>query len=210
MTKSTENSGRHQGQFKPGQSGNPSGKPKGARNKVTLAIEALLDGEAEELTRKAIELAKTGDIPALRICLDRILPPRRDRPVAFELPKIESAKDAANAISAVLAAVSLRIPNSQELCGRYFDDFAALSPPRQSRHYVGPFTVGVPFMSRGEGLNVILAKLSVPPDALFSSSSVSSILPSLVVSVRCSLREAFASSGFVRMFPPSAKSSLRT
>ena len=42
----------------------------------------------------------------MRICLDRILPPRKDRPVAFELPKIESAKDAANAISAVLVAVS--------------------------------------------------------------------------------------------------------
>jgi Family of unknown function (DUF5681) len=39
--------------FKPGESGNPAGKPKGARNKVTLAIEALLDGEAEALTRKS-------------------------------------------------------------------------------------------------------------------------------------------------------------
>ena len=106
MANNSENSGRHQGQFKSGQSGNPAGKPKGTRNKVTLAVEALLDGEAEELTRKAIEIAKTGDISALRICLDRILPPRKDRPVAFELPKIESAKDAANAISAVLAAVS--------------------------------------------------------------------------------------------------------
>ena len=57
--------------FQKGQSGNPAGKPKGARNKATLAVEALLDGEAEELTRKAIELAKAGDIPALRICLDR-------------------------------------------------------------------------------------------------------------------------------------------
>src|SRR4029077_7685570 len=42
----------------PGQSGNPSGRPKGSRNRTTLAAEALLDGEAEQLTRKAIELAK--------------------------------------------------------------------------------------------------------------------------------------------------------
>jgi hypothetical protein len=75
MTNNSENSGRHQGQFKPGQSGNPAGKPKATRNKATLAVETLLDGEAEELTRKAIELA----IPALRICLDRILPPRKDQ-----------------------------------------------------------------------------------------------------------------------------------
>ena len=57
--------------FKPGTSGNPSGKPAGARNKTTLAVEALLDGEAEDLTRKAIELAKAGDMTALRLCLDR-------------------------------------------------------------------------------------------------------------------------------------------
>ena len=47
--------------FRPGKSGNPAGRPRGARNKTTLAVEALLDGEAETITRKAIELAKTGD-----------------------------------------------------------------------------------------------------------------------------------------------------
>jgi hypothetical protein len=79
---------------KPFEPGSP-GRPKGARHKATLAAEALLDGEAEALTRKAIELAKEGDIAALRICLDRIIPPRKDRPVAFELPKIENVGDAA-------------------------------------------------------------------------------------------------------------------
>ena len=63
--------------FEPGQSGNPAGKAKGTRNKVTLAIEALLDGEAEALTRKAIELAKAGDMAALRLCMDRLAPPRK-------------------------------------------------------------------------------------------------------------------------------------
>jgi uncharacterized protein DUF5681 len=43
--------------FKPGQSGNPKDRPKGARNRATIAAESLLDGEAEALTRKAIELA---------------------------------------------------------------------------------------------------------------------------------------------------------
>jgi hypothetical protein len=55
-----------------GQSGNPVGPPKGARNTITLAMEALLDGEAKELTRKAIELAEGSDMVALRPCLDRI------------------------------------------------------------------------------------------------------------------------------------------
>jgi hypothetical protein len=59
----TENSDGNQlasakpSQFQPGQSGNPAGKPNGARHAATLAAEALLDGEAEALTRKCVELA---------------------------------------------------------------------------------------------------------------------------------------------------------
>ena len=88
--------------FQPGQSGNPAGKPKGSRNKTTLAMEALLDGEHEAITRKAIELAKDGDGLALRLCIERLLPPRRDRPVKFKLSKLETAADAAAALSDIL------------------------------------------------------------------------------------------------------------
>ena len=103
----SDNTGKRQDKrFKPGHSGNPNGQPKGSLNATTLAAQALLDGEAEILTRKAIELAKGGDLAALRLCIDRLVPPRKDRPVPFDLPKIESARDAANAISAVLTAVS--------------------------------------------------------------------------------------------------------
>jgi len=92
--------------FVKGQSGCPAGKPKGARHRTTLAAEALLDGEAEVLTRKAIELALAGDSPALRLCLDRILPPRRERPVRFALPLLEGAGDAVAAMAAITAAVA--------------------------------------------------------------------------------------------------------
>jgi hypothetical protein len=90
--------------FERGRSGNPSGRPKGHRNKATLAMEALLDGDAPALTRKAIERALEGDMVAMRLCLDRMLPPRRDRPVTFALPKIESAKDVPAAAAAILEA----------------------------------------------------------------------------------------------------------
>jgi hypothetical protein len=89
--------------FRKGKSGNPDGRPRGSRNATTLALETLLDGQATALTQKAIELALTGDIAALRICLDRILPPRKDRPVA----PVNSAQDAAATVSAVLAAVAI-------------------------------------------------------------------------------------------------------
>jgi hypothetical protein len=92
--------------FEPGQSGNPAGRPKGSRNKATLAVEALLDGEAEEITRKVIELAKKGDLVAIRLCLERIAPPRKDRPVLFALPALGKAEDAANAFAVIVTAVA--------------------------------------------------------------------------------------------------------
>lgn len=68
--------------FKKGQSENPDGRPPGSRNKATLLIEKLLDDDAKEIAEKAIELAKSGDGTALRLCLDRIAPARKDRHIA--------------------------------------------------------------------------------------------------------------------------------
>lgn len=90
------------GRFAPG---NP-GRPQGARHKATMAALALLDGEAEALTRKAVGMALGGDGTALRLCLERIAPPRRDAPVTFDLPPMATAKDAAKAAAAVLDAVA--------------------------------------------------------------------------------------------------------
>ena len=97
---------KQQNRFQPGRSGNPGGRPKGARNRTTLAAQALLDGEGEKLTRKAIEMALAGDTVALRICIDRIIPPRRERVVIIDLPEIVEGTDAAKALSAILKAVA--------------------------------------------------------------------------------------------------------
>ena len=83
-----------------------AGKPKGTRHKATQAVLALLDGEAEALTRQAVTMALDGDGVALRLCLERIAPPRRDAPVQFDLPRMETARDAAKAAGAVLEAVA--------------------------------------------------------------------------------------------------------
>jgi len=66
----------------------------------------LLDGQAEALTQKAVELAIAGDITALRLCLDRILPARKDRPVSFEITPINTAADAKAASAALISAVA--------------------------------------------------------------------------------------------------------
>jgi hypothetical protein len=111
--------------FAKGQSGNPVGRPLGARNRTTRAAEALLDGEAEALTRKAIERAFEGDTTALRICLDRVLPPRRERRLNFELPQLNSAEDAVKASAAIVAMVAAgEITLSEaEGMGRLMDHF---------------------------------------------------------------------------------------
>lgn len=101
-TQSAAPAGRNNGRFT---AGNP-GRPKGARNKATIAAQSLLEGEAEALTRKAVDMALAGDIDALKLCLARIAPPRREAPVTFDLPELVSSEAAADAARAVLEAVA--------------------------------------------------------------------------------------------------------
>ena len=106
MSVNPENTGRKQdGRFREGVSGNPAGRPKGARNRATRLAEALLEDEAVALVRKAIDLAKAGDITALRLCLERLIPRRVERPIEFELPPISEPKDAIVALSRIMEGV---------------------------------------------------------------------------------------------------------
>jgi hypothetical protein len=89
---------RADGRFAPGN----SGKPKGTRHKATQAALALLSGEAEGLTRKAVELALAGDVTALRLCLERLVPPCREAPVSLNLPRLETRADASRVLSFLL------------------------------------------------------------------------------------------------------------
>ena len=83
-----------------------SGRPRGARNRLTVFLESVLEEEAEALTRRVVDMAGKGDVGALRLCLQRLLPARRDLPVEFDLPDIVTIADAERASSAVLAAVA--------------------------------------------------------------------------------------------------------
>ena len=90
--------------FKPGQSGNPKGRPKGSRNRVTQFCDALLDGQGEAIVAKALQKALEGDSPMLREMLHRVAPRRREDTIEFNLPKIETASDARAASTALLDA----------------------------------------------------------------------------------------------------------
>ena len=97
---------REEGQFEQGRSGNPAGRPKGARNRATAALEKILDGDAEAILNKAVEMAKDGDPVAMRLCLDRLIPVRRDRPITFDLPPIVTTDDLPKATGAIVAALA--------------------------------------------------------------------------------------------------------
>jgi hypothetical protein len=94
------------GKFRPGESGNRAGRPAGSRNKVTSAYLELLDAAAGDVLAKVIELARSGDRFALRLCLDRILPARRDRVVDVPMPVVEKAVDISQAMAFVIASVA--------------------------------------------------------------------------------------------------------
>jgi hypothetical protein len=91
--------------FTKGNSGNPAGRPAGSRNAATEMAQALLDGEAEALMRKCVELALDGDKTAMRLCLERIVP-RRGRSATLDMPRIVGAADIAPAMGAVAQAVA--------------------------------------------------------------------------------------------------------
>ena len=94
------------GRFARGRSGNPAGRPPGCRDRATRAARLLLAGEGEALTRKAVELAMAGDPVALRLCIERIVGPCRERAVEFDMPPIRGAADLAGAMAAVAGAVA--------------------------------------------------------------------------------------------------------
>mgnify|MGYP000455705585 CR=1 FL=1 len=93
------------GKFQKGQSGNPKGKIKGTKNKATLAAEHLLKGELDNICRKLIEEALEGNIQAIKLVLDRVLPPKKDREIEIRFPKLQNSKDAIKAASTIVNAV---------------------------------------------------------------------------------------------------------
>ena len=94
--------------FKKGKSGNPDGRPLGSRNKTTLAALSLIEDEGEKLARKAVELALDGDLPALKLCMDRLLPPAKERPLeAFSLPQLNDQRSVLDALDTIANKLSL-------------------------------------------------------------------------------------------------------
>jgi hypothetical protein len=107
------------GQFRRGTSGNPQGRPKGSRNRTTMAAMSLLDSEAEMITQRAIEAARDGDLSALKLVMDRIIPPRRRPMIQLDLAELDTIRDAAEAHRRVIQAAldgGLSLDEAERLC----------------------------------------------------------------------------------------------
>lgn len=93
------------GKFKAGQSGNPAGRPKGIKDS-RVALRELFYPHAPKLIEMAVGLALAGDTQALRICIDRVVPPAKDEPLNVALPAIATAEDCAKAQGQIIALVA--------------------------------------------------------------------------------------------------------
>lgn len=93
------------GKWTRGHSGNPAGRPRASRNHVSALCDDILEESAEDLTRIAVQLAIQGDPIALRLCLDRLVPKRKHRPVNLNWPPIRTLDDVDAAMTATLAAL---------------------------------------------------------------------------------------------------------
>lgn len=122
-----ENAGKMQeiGKFKKGQSGNPKGKSKGTKNKATLIAQKLLEGDLENICRHLIQEALSGNIQAIKMVLDRILPSRRDCPIVIDLPVLQTTKDALHAMSLISKSVAVGdiSPSEGEALSRIIDGY---------------------------------------------------------------------------------------
>lgn len=103
MSTPRKNAGKTRG--KPFAPGNP-GRPKGARNRATRTLEALMDGSVQDVAKAVIAAAKGGDTSAARLVLERVMPARKDTPVTLALPDMKDAAGLLEAGNRVLDAMA--------------------------------------------------------------------------------------------------------
>src|SRR4051812_20201195 len=102
-----ETTGRdHAGRWKPGASGNAAGRPRGARHQALVALDAIGADNAREVMQAVVEAARGGDMRAADILLSRLWPQRKGRPVALDLPALNTAADVAAALAVTTGAMA--------------------------------------------------------------------------------------------------------
>ena len=91
--------------FKPGKSGNPSGKKPGTRNHATRLVLSLMEDGAQEIVQVILDAARGGDLAAAKLVIERIAPPMRERPIQIDLPDTSTSEGINAAQNAIVQAV---------------------------------------------------------------------------------------------------------
>ena len=94
------------GKFTRGNDIGAAGKPKGCKNKITRQLETLLEEDGARIVDRVLQLALDGDPVALRLCMERLVSPKKDRTVTLEIPEMIDAKSISEAANAVVQAVA--------------------------------------------------------------------------------------------------------
>jgi hypothetical protein len=105
--------------FRKGQSGNPSGRPQGSRTKSTLFAEAILENDREDIMDAVVNTAKNGDPTAMRLCVERLVPLRKGRPVVFDMLPVKTAADIAGAVGELARAMAAGELTTDEASARH-------------------------------------------------------------------------------------------
>ena len=103
--------------FPKGKSSNPAGRPAASRHRISLLVKGLIESRAEELAERALQSALAGDGVLLKAVLDRLAPPRKERPVAVDLPALTSPADAPAIAAALLQKAAAGALTPSEAAG---------------------------------------------------------------------------------------------
>jgi hypothetical protein len=91
--------------FEPGNSFG-KGRPKGSRNRSTAAALALLHEHSEALIKKCIAEALKGNMIAMRLCIERILPVLQESAVNFKVGATDTCAEVGQVQDSILKEVS--------------------------------------------------------------------------------------------------------
>ena len=107
--------GKPKSRWKPGETGNPKGRPPG-QSEITR-LRASLAGDVPEILAGLVLAAKGGDIQAARLILERVLPPVKaiEQPVPIQLPDGGTLTAKASAVLSAAAAGELAPTQAAQL-----------------------------------------------------------------------------------------------